>query len=163
MNTASSNDDMQLQLNHFIAENESLKDQLDEYSHIINTRDKKIESLKLKIGEATLLQSNTDNQVEELEILQYHIDKLEKQIEAEINSEKQLGYPVSIENKLAGIKEQFTYLQTQLSDLQNQVHELNNRNLLLQQQNGRIAELESLLENAERENEELKNKIIEDK
>jgi hypothetical protein len=163
MDNSSQQDNLQTQLNHFIAENESLKAQLEEYLYIINTRDRDIESLQRKVNDIVQEKSNTVNQLEELEILQDNIGLLKQQIKntsgIEIDIEKEVSHAVSNWQQLEDMKNRYAYLRTQLNDLQEQVQELNNRNLLLQQQASCIAELESLLEISERENDELKNQI----
>ncbi len=152
------NKEILLQLNHLMAENESLKGQLEEYKFVLDTRDRQAEAQRSKIAAASQLQSSFDNQLEELQYLQNYIGNLQQQAEGaferEMDLEQQVSSSISIEHQLADLKQKYTYLQAQLTDLQTQIQELSNRNLLLQQQAGHIAELESLLENAIRERDE---------
>src|SRR5258705_2195737 len=119
MDNSNNDNDLQLQLNHFIAENESLKAQLEEYRYILDTREQQIESLRRKMGDIIQSKSNIDNQLEELDILQDHIDLLKRQSEGyterEMDLEKQVSYAVSTEHQLEDARQQYTYLQTQLS------------------------------------------------
>jgi chromosome segregation ATPase len=163
MDTAPQHTDTELQLTHLIAQNESLKAQLEEYLYIINMRDKEIETLRRRMAETTESMSTADNQLDELNSLQDHIHQLRQQAEGiagrEMDLEKQLGHAVSTEHQLDDMKEQYTYQQVQLSDLQTYLQELNARNVLLQQQASQIAELESSLEDAQRERDELKEQL----
>ncbi|UAY52262.1 hypothetical protein [Ferruginibacter albus] len=163
MSDSTQPNDTQLQLMHFMAENESLKAQLEEYRYIIDTRNEEIDALKRKMGEVTQTKSNIDNQLEELDILQDHLYRLRQQAKGaadrEMDLEKQLGTAVSTEHQLEDMQQQYTYLQTQLTDLQTRLVEMENRNLQLQQQTSQISELESLLEIVQRERDELKEKL----
>lgn len=155
--------ELETQLKHFIAENESLKAQLSEYCYIIDVRDQEIDALRRKLSELTESQSRTENQSGELLILQEYIDQLKNQMrgasDRESDLEKQLGFSVSTEHRMDDLKQEYTHLQTQLADFQDQLQDLTNRNLLLQQQTSQIAELESMLENVLRERDELKEKL----
>lgn len=146
------------QLRHLAAENQSLKEQLEEYQFIVDTRDKQLTELKNRIASSTELQSNLDNQVEELQLLQDYIGDLKKQSDSVSGRVQPLnrgvGNAVSVEQQLADMKQEYAYQQTQLTDLQTQLQDLYNRNLLLQQQNSRMAELESMLADAELERDE---------
>ncbi len=147
-------------LKHLVAENESLKARLDEYQYTIAVKQKEILELRLQIAADNEIKSNLDNQVMELEVLQNYIGDMDKgaaiSANRAINLQPQTGSSENIKQQLFNLKEQYTYLQTQLTDLQTQLQELNNRNLLLQQQSSRIAELESFLADAEQERDEWK-------
>jgi chromosome segregation ATPase len=159
METNPEHSEIVVQLNHFIAENESLRAQLEEYVYIIDTRDKEKENLLRKMSGATELISNSDNQLLELQLLQENVRQLQKRTEIAFGQEMQAGNSVSTEQQLDNIKEEYAYLKTQLEDVQEQLQQLNNRNLMLQQKNNQVAELESLLEDAERERDELKRQL----
>jgi len=146
----------ELQINHLLAERESLKAQLEEYLYIIDTRDKEIEKLKRTLAEKIQFKSNFDNQEEQLQSLQDNIHQLKSHAEGMMNLENMLSDSESTEEDA---NEQQNYFQAQLAGLQERVNELTNRNLLLQQDASRIAELESLLEDAERERDELKERL----
>jgi len=160
MDTSNDNEELLKQIKHLAAERESLLSQINEYGYIIDIRDEQIELLEKQNAEATELRSVADNQLNELQSLQNHIGRLQQQAEGATNREVNLEFlvaeSVSVEQQLADLQEQYTYLQVQLSDMQLQLNEIQNRNLLLQQQNSRVAELESLLEDARLEIEALK-------
>jgi predicted nucleic acid-binding Zn-ribbon protein len=147
-------------LKHLVAENESLKARLDEYQYTIVIKQKEILELRLQIANDNEIKSNLDNQVIELELLQNYISDMDKEAAGTANKgmdfHQQAAGSINVKDQLYDLKQQYTYLQTQLTDLQTQLQELGNRNLLLQQQTNRIAELESFLADAEQERDEWK-------
>ena len=145
-----------------LALNSSLAARLEEHAGIIRDRDNEIAMLQSMLTEANAYRSNLDNQVFELKEVQQSIQQLQQQLEGTsyIGTNTFTGTAVSMDQQVDNLKFQYTYLQTQLNDLQKQLVELNKRNLVLQQQTSRIAELESLLENAAEEIERLKSKSI---
>lgn len=140
-------------IKYLVAENESLKERINECEFIVASRQKIIQELKLQMNENNDVKSRLDEQVMELENLQVSIDKI---IAFNPGSFQPHSLRNDLSHQLIEHQQQFTYLQTQLSDLQSQLQELKNRNLLLQQQSGRVAELESLLADAEQERDEWK-------
>lgn len=140
-------------IKYLVAENESLKARISECEFIAASRQKIIQELKLQVNENSDVKSRLDEQVMELENLQVSIDKI---IAFNPGSFQPHSLRNDLSHQLIEHQQQFTYLQTQLSDLQSQLQELKNRNLLLQQQPGRVAELESLLADAEQERDEWK-------
>ena len=153
----------EIQINHLLAERESLKAQLEEYLYIIAMRDTEIENLRTKVAEKNEFKSIADNQEDELQSLQDSAYQLKLRASGvksyQTGLERQVGYAINNEHQLEDIQQQTSYLQSQLISLQEQIDTLNNRNLLLQQEASRVAELESLLEDAERERDELKQKL----
>jgi predicted RNase H-like nuclease (RuvC/YqgF family) len=143
-------------LNRLIAENESLKGRLEEYQHMIVMKEKEILELRLQISGDNEIKSNFDNQVAEMELLHNYLSDIELRAEGSAIVGVSHQQNVNIKNQIHDLKQHYTRLQTQLNDLQTQIQNVNNRNLLLQQQNGRIAELESLLEDAEQDRDEWK-------
>jgi chromosome segregation ATPase len=140
-------------IKYLVAENESLKARVNECEFIAANRQKTIQELKLQMNENSEVRSRLDEQVIELENLQVSIDKI---IAFNPGSQQPPGLQNDLRHQLNEHQQQFTYLQTQLSDLQSQLQELKTRNLLLQQQSGRVAELESMLADAEQERDEWK-------
>ena len=147
-------------LKHLVAENESLKARLDEYQYTIVSKQKEILELRLQIAADNEIKSNLDNQVMELEVLQNYIGDMDQAAAVSANRaislQQNTGNSANVKDQLYDLKQQYTSMQTQLTNLQTQLQELNNRNLLLQQQSSRIAELESFLADAEQERDEWK-------
>ena len=140
-------------IKYLVAENESLKARVNECEFIAANRQKTIQELKLQMNENSEVRSRLDEQVVELENLQVSIDKI---IAFNPGSQQPQSLQDNLSHELIEHQQQFAYLQIQLSDLQSQLQALKNRNLLLQQQAGRVAELESLLADAELERDEWK-------
>jgi chromosome segregation ATPase len=149
------NNDLLTAFKNLLADNNSQAARLEECAKIIESRDKEIDMLQTMLSEADEYRSSLDIQLKELKDLQRYIDDLQQQAAGSAHlatgGKKQVGVAVSLELQLQNLRMEYTYLQSQLTDLQTQAQELNKRNLLLQQQTSRIAELESLLENAEQE------------
>ena len=149
-------------LNHTLAECESLKAQLEEYRYIIIMRDRDIENLRMKLAEKAEFKSNTDNQEEELRLLQDSVHLLKIKASGGMGISEtgnQLRKTDSYaEFELEDMQQKTIHLQTQLADLQERLSELTNRNLLLQQEASRTGELEELLERTARERDELKHR-----
>jgi len=144
-------------LKHLVAENESLKERLNEYQYIIVVKEKEILELRLQIAQDNEIKSHLDNQAMELEVLQNYIGNIDHQTTGSASSQMHLQHQASDPiHQLQDLKQQYAYLQTQLTDLQTRLQDLNNRNLLLQQQTNRIAQLESFLADAEQERDEWK-------
>ena len=145
-----------------LALNMSLEARLNDYSQMIKERDNEIIMLQQMLTEANSYRSSLDNEVNELQQLQQGIAQLKQQAEessyAGTSRHLRPGETVSMNQQLESLKLQYTSLQVQLSEVQAQCLELNNRNVLLQQNTSRIAELESLLENAEEEINKLKSR-----
>ena len=112
------------------------------------------------LAEANEYRSGTDNQVTELKDLQHFLNELQQQVAGNsftINDgQPKVSSGAGTEQQHEMLKREYAFLQSQVKDLQQQLQELNSRNLLLQQQSSRIAELESLLANAEEEMEKKK-------
>jgi chromosome segregation ATPase len=144
-------------LKHLVAENESLKERLNEYQYTIIVKEKEILELRLQLARDNEIKSHLDNQAMELELLQSYIVDIDHQTaesdSSQIHLHQQANDPI---HQLQDLKQQYAYLQTQLTELQTRLQELTNRNLLLQQQTNTIAELESFLADAEQERDEWK-------
>ena len=146
------------------AENKSLQARLEDYAIIINSRDREIDMLQKMLTEANEYRSSVDNELRELKELQQYLGNL--QLQATIadyvvpGRQQQAGEKVSAERQLENLRIAYTDLQSQLTVLQKQLQEMNSRNLQLQLQTSRIAELESRLANAEEERDDAANKDI---
>lgn len=136
------------------SENKSLQTRLEEYAKVLDSRDIEIDMLQTMLSEANEYRSSMDNQIRELKLLQRYINDLHQQAEGPnymVGREQRLSSSITSEQHLENLKPAYAHLQSQLTDLQTQLLDMSNRNLLLQQQTSRIAELESLLANSEHE------------
>jgi hypothetical protein len=138
-----------------LAESKSKDARLEDYLKIIDSRDNEIEMLHTMLTEANEYRSTLDSQLKELRDLQQYLAGVQQQ-EAQstymvTGRQPQPVGSLSIERQFENLQLAYANLQAQLADLQSQLLDMNNRNLLLQQQASRIAELESLLAIAEGE------------
>jgi chromosome segregation ATPase len=145
---------------HLLAENESLKNLLQEYQHLLIQKEAVQYELQQQANAGAELKSNYDSQGHYLQTLKNYISDLLQKAEVAIQNEREMEKQVSISAssgyQLEEIKIKYNYLQVQLNDLSERLQQLYNQNAVLQQHTSRIAELESLLSNAEAEIEELK-------
>ena len=145
-----------------LAESKSQEARLEDYAKIIYSRDNEIEMLQTMLNEANEYRSSIDAQVKELKDLQSYMNGLQLQASSSVYSvtggKRSSSENVSIEQQFEKLQQEYAYLQTQLTDMQTQLLDANNRNTILQLNVSRIAEIESLLENAEEEIKELKQK-----
>jgi len=149
----SGNSDLLTAFKKLVAENKSQQSRLEEYTAIIRSRDSEIEMLQSMLSEANEQRSGMDNQLTELKEVKRFLGNLQQQVSMNTSystgNQQQAGNPVSAEQQLEAMQQAHAQLKAQLSDLQTQLADMNNRNLLLQQQASRIAELESLVANFE--------------
>lgn len=152
--------DLVAQVKQLVSENINLQIKLDEYQFNATFKERELLDMRQQIVSGNELISKLDNQALELEHLQNYMNDLSKQKEGAVNSEmnfqQQTSQSIGFKYQLTDLKDQNNYLQMQVVDLQAQLQELSNRNLLLQQQVGRVAELESYLADAELERDEWK-------
>lgn len=143
------------------AENATLKGILKEYKEAALLKNTEQRELEEKAAAGAELKSWYDLQAEELKYVRSYVNELMQKAEAaaarEAELEKQVSLGVSTGYQLEEIKSRYNLLQVQLDDLAERLQELKTQNILQQQAVGRIAELESMLANAEEEIEQLKN------
>ena len=135
-----------------LAENKSLQARQEESAAIIASRDNKIAMLQTMLSEADEYRSSTDNRLEQLDELQFYINDLKQQVAGTVymavGRQQQPGVnSAGVEQQLDELRKDYAALQSQLAGMQVQLQEVNSRNLQLQQQGSRVAELESLLAN----------------
>ncbi len=150
-----SNIDLLTAIKKLVAENKSQEERLEYYAKTIESRDKEIEMLQSMLTDANEYRSGLDNQVMELKDLQYFLTDLQQQVAGTSfntnDGQQKVSGAVSMEEQHESLKQEYAFLQSQVKDLQQQLQEMNSRNLQLHQQTSRIAELESLLANADDE------------
>ncbi len=143
------------------AENDNLKKLLQESQQDSLLKNIEYSELREKANSAAAIKSYYDLQVEELKFVRNYIHELMQKAEGaaqrEAALEKELSHSVSTSYQLEEIKSKYNHLQVQLDDLSERLRQLNNQHILQLQQISRIAELESMLANAEQEIEQLKN------
>jgi DNA repair exonuclease SbcCD ATPase subunit len=145
------------------AENKRLKQLLEEYNTTALQKNTTPEGLEESTIDVAALKSYYDLQTEELKFVRYYIQELKEKAEAavqrETQLEKELTQSVSTSYQLEDIKSKYNHLQAQLNDIEEMLQQLSSQNILQILQTSRIAELESMLANAEEEIDLLKNNM----
>ncbi len=146
-----------------VSANESLQIQLQDINLVLSDRERELDILKNSIAEATALRSKLDGQLDEIQSIQNRLNEKQRQVkgaeEREIELQQELTEAARLQLQCNDLAKQYAYLHSQFTDIQTQLTEVNKRNLQLQQITGRIGELESKLENTERERDDLKNRV----
>jgi chromosome segregation ATPase len=149
------------QLAQLQSENAYLRTLAAEYKYIANSKETEWRELSLKTINNIPLQSNLENQLMEIKLLQGHIRELQQQIEGGLTRETELNRQFGTGDNYVyqndDLKSQLYSLQSELTDLKEQLQRVYNQNSFLQNYVSRIAELESLLSIAEQEIERLNN------
>jgi len=145
------------------AENERLKQLLEEYNTTALQKNTTQQGLEENTIDVAALKSYYDLQTEELKFVRYYIQELKEKAEAavqrETQLEKELTQSISTSYQLEDIKSKYNHLQAQLNDIEERLQQLSSQNILQILQTSRIAELESMLANAEEEIDLLKNNM----
>jgi DNA repair ATPase RecN len=142
------------------AENEILKQLLQEEQQVIAIKNIQQRELETKAAESVELKSHFDLQAQELKATRSYVNELMQRAEAAIQKEneleKQVTQSVTAGYQLEEIKTTYNHLTAQLNDLTERLQHMNTLYTMQSQYAGRIAELESMLANAEEEIEKLK-------
>jgi len=154
------NDNIHTDTEKLQAENATLKGIVQEYQLAVLSKNMEQKELEEKAAAGAELKSYYDLQAQELKYVRSYVNELMQKAEAaaerEADLEKQVSLGVSTGYQLEEIKSKYSLLQVQLDDLSERLQELKTQNMIQQQQVSRIAELESMLANAEEEIEQLK-------
>lgn len=143
------------------SENDSLKQLLREYQQTALLKNMEKRELEEQAASGAQAKSFYELQTIELRYVRNYIHELMQKAEGaalrEAELEKQVTQSVSVSHQLEDVKVKYNYLQVQLDDLAERLQQLNNQSVLQLLYASRIAELESMLANAEEEIELLKN------
>jgi DNA repair exonuclease SbcCD ATPase subunit len=127
------------QIKKIIAENDSLRVQLQEANEMLNLREEEIQILTQNAFDITELRSQLDGQQQGISTLQSHLTEKEQQALGAANREHELENELIDASKLlqdyCKLKQNYAYILTQVNDLEDRLVEMNKRN----------AELEKLL------------------
>ncbi len=144
-----------------LSENESLKQLVQQYREASLQKNIDQNELQEKAAATAVIKSYYDLQTEEVKYLRNYIAELMQKAEAAVQREnsleREITASVNTSYQLEEIKSKYNHLQVQLDELIERLQELKNQHILQQQQISRVAELESLLANAEEEIGQLKN------
>ena len=110
------------QIEHLVAEIESLKAMLLEYQHNISLKEKIIQELHLQIDSNNEAKSQFDNQAAELEFLQNYLADAKQEIAGSVYRELYLSplpaKEVGLKYQLEHLIQNETFLQTQSAAMQ---------------------------------------------
>lgn len=158
------NDNLHTDTEKLQAENATLKGIVEEYQLAVMAKNTAQKELEEKAAAGAELKSYYDLQAEELKYVRHYVNELMQKAEAaalrEAELEKQVSFGVSTGYQLEEIKSKYSLLEVQLDDLGERLQELKTQNIIQQQQVSRIAELESMLANAEEEIDQLKFPLV---
>jgi predicted RNase H-like nuclease (RuvC/YqgF family) len=161
MSDSNTPEDLLKQLLQLQSENAYLRTIAAQYKFVANTRETEWRELSIKTVNNIPLQSNLENQLTEIKILQEQVRELHQKIEGGFIRETELTRQSGTADNYAyqndDLKSRLHYLQCELADLKDQLKRIYSQNAVLQNYVSRIAELESLLSNAEEEIDRLKN------
>jgi len=151
------------QVKKIISANESLQVQLADANAVLAAREKEIEFLSAELAESTALRSKLDGQLGQIESIQ---NELETKVQAargaeerELELQQELTELARLNKKHSELIQEYAYLSSQLNDVQQQLTALKQLNFELEQKAGRIGELESRLEIALLERNDLKTRV----
>ena len=160
MSLTNSLEALSLKLSQLQSENASLKATVDEYKIIADSKETEWQLLQLKTINNIPFQSDLENQQLQIKMLEGNLRELQQKLNGGLLREKELGREfAAAENHLYesdDLKGQLHYLQCELNDGRDQLKMIYQQNVYLQHLTSRIAELESLLENANEEISRLK-------
>ena len=143
-----------------LAENECLKQLLQEEQQVAAVKNFLQRELETKASDGAAIKSYFDLQAEELKRAKSYVNELMQKAEAaaerENELEKRVSLSVNTSYELEDVRTKYNYLTAQLNDLTETLQQLSVKNTLQMQYAGRIAELESMLANAAEEIDMLK-------
>ena len=145
------------------SENDLLRLQLRDITEMINIREEELDILRKKAAYSVLLQSTLDGNLEEFTQMQYFISaeqrKVESAVKREAAMENEIVQSLEIEKEFYNIKEKYQSARAAINDLDNELAETAIMYRQLAASNARVAELESSLEIALLENDDIKEKL----
>jgi len=146
------------------AENESLKQLLQQFQQIAMLKEREQAMLQQQASAGVEIMSSLQNQSVEIQSHKNYIHELLQKTAAIAQRENELeteaASAVAATRQLEDIKTQYDHLQAQLHAVSERLQYLDNQHILQQQFACRIAELESLLANTDEELTEIKNSIL---
>ncbi len=145
------------------SENELLQIQLEDITEIINIREEELEILRKKSAYTILLQSTLDGNLEEIAQMQQFIGEQQRKTggaeKREASMENEVIQSLEIEKEFYNIRDKYESARAAITDLDNELAETSSMYKQLAASIARVAELESSLEIALLENDDLKEKL----
>jgi seryl-tRNA synthetase len=152
------------QIQQLITENESLQVQVNDLNYILSEREEEIAELKKTASAAAELRSMLDTQLDDMQLMQNHIGKQQRQAmgaeERELELQQELTQAIKLQHQYNDLFQQYTYITTQLSDVQEELTTVKKRSSMLQKIAVQIGEMESTVENLILERDALKDRLL---
>ena len=137
--------DLLNKLKQLVCENTELQCRLETQTYICNQKTRELDALKFAVVINTEANSNLDNKVMELELLQDCLDTFQQQRSGDFNREKELQQELDKSifehHQLQDLRAQYICLEIKCNDLQYQLDNFNHGNLLSNQQNNLMVRL----------------------
>ncbi len=136
--------------------------ELDEYKALVIAKNKEIALLKLALADSNEIASESDSHIVDMETLEEFSKGLaqrENGLENNSGFKTQRASIQFIKEQMTAMQRRSNTLSIQCDALEQQLQQLRATNLAMQQQSGRVAELESLLAITEKERETLQSII----
>lgn len=141
-------------------ENESLKLQLNEINYIISIREDELELLRKKVSELAELRSELDVNLDQIAQMQNNLNKQQQKTEGafkrEANLEEELLQSIEMEKSFYNIRDKYESSRAAIIDMDAELGEAMTMYKQLGDANSKIAQLESMVEILQMENENLK-------
>ncbi|MEI7735052.1 MAG: hypothetical protein WCI49_06270, partial [Ferruginibacter sp.] len=101
------------QIQQLITENESLQVQVNDLNYILNEREEEIAALKKAASAAAELRSMVDTQLDDMQLMQNHIGKQQRQAmgaeERELELQEELTQAIKLQHQYNDLFQQYTY------------------------------------------------------
>lgn len=145
------------------SENELLQLQLQDITEMINIREEEVDILRKKAAYSVLLQSTLDGNLEQITQMQNIIGEKQRKIagseKREAAMEDEIIQQIGMEKEFYDIRDKYESSKAAINDLDNELAETASMYRQLSESMSRIAELESNLEIAMLENEDLRERL----
>jgi chromosome segregation ATPase len=152
------------QIQQLITENENLQVQVNDLNYILSEREEEIAELKKSASATAELRSMLDTQLDDMQLMQNHIGKQQRQAlgaeERELELQLELTQAIKLQHQYNDLVQQYTYVSTQLADVQEELATVKKRSSMLQKIVVQIGELESTVENLTLERDALKDRLL---
>lgn len=152
------------QIQQLITENENLQVQVNDLNYMLSEREEEIAELKKTSSAAAELRSMLDTQLDDMQLMQNHIGKQQRQAlgaeERELELQQELTQAIKLQHQYNDLFQQYTYVSTQLADVQEELAAVKKRSSMLQKIVVQIGELESTVENLTLERDALKDRLL---
>lgn len=137
-----------------------MKGQVDEINYLISIREEELEILRSKLGQVAALKSELDANLDQISQMQLHLNDFQRKKEGafkrEASLEDELVQSIEMEKSFYDIRDKYESSRAAVRDMDAELGDAMMMYKELGDANSKIAELESMLEIMQMENENLK-------